>query len=73
MSLATSQLPEMNVEGWVCRKCGGALAPFPVDVTYMGSSFRVDLPGCPACGLTFIPPILADGKMVDVEKLLEDK
>lgn len=73
MSLATNQLPEMNVAGWVCRKCGQALQATPVDVTYMGSSFRVELPGCPTCGFIFIPPILADGKMQEVEKLLEDK
>lgn len=73
MSLATNQLPEMNLAGWVCQKCGRPLQTRPVDVTYMGSSFRVDLPGCLTCGHTFIPSILAEGKMLEVEKMLEDK
>ena len=73
MTLATNQLPEINVEGWVCRKCGQPLKVALVAVTYMGSSFEVELPGCPNCGFTFIPSVLADGKMLEVEKMLEDK
>jgi NAD-dependent SIR2 family protein deacetylase len=39
----------------------------------MGASFEVELPGCAQCGTTMIPKILAFGKMLDVEKILEDK
>ncbi len=62
-----------GAEGWVCGKCGEPLQLLPVEITYMGSSFPVELPRCPACGFTFISPGLAYGKMLEVEKLLEDK
>ncbi len=66
-------LPEIRAEGWRCQTCDEELRPGPVDITYMSSSFKVDLPTCPKCGLVFIPPGLALGKMLEVEKLLEDK
>ena len=31
------------------------------------------LPRCPKCGLTQVPKSLAEGKMLEVEALLEDK
>ena len=67
------KLPEITAGGWLCHKCRAPLRPWPVEITYMGSSFKVELPGCPACGVTFVPPELAGGKMLEVEKLLEDK
>lgn len=73
MSAINRELPDMKAEGWVCQKCGKPLTPMPTDIAYMSSSFRVELPGCPDCGLVFIPPELALGKMLEVEKLLEDK
>ena len=73
MSTINSELPEINAEGWLCQKCGRPLQPMAVDITYMASSFRVELPGCQECGLVFIPPELALGKMLEIEKLLEDK
>jgi hypothetical protein len=39
----------------------------------MGASFRVELPGCPECGTALVDDALASGKMLEVEKLLEDK
>ncbi len=59
--------------GWACAACGGPLQVMKVDVTYMGSSFPVELTGCPVCRSVFIPPDLAMGKMLEVEKILEDK
>ena len=73
MSLATNELPEIKAEGWRCQKCNEELRPMLADITYMSSSFKVELPGCPTCGFVFIPPELAGGKMLEVEKLLEDK
>jgi len=64
---------EVESKGWRCGKCGEPLQPVEADISYMGSIFKVDLPGCPACGFTYIPPDLAMGKMLEVEKLLEDK
>lgn len=68
-----SEIGEIQSGGWICANCGVPLELLPADATYMGSSFQVDLPRCPACGLTFIPQELAEGKMLEVEKLLEDK
>jgi len=58
---------------WTCGRCGGALVPSKVEVTYLGNAFTVILPVCPACGLTMVPKTLAEGKMAEVEALLEDK
>lgn len=68
-----AELKGISADGWLCETCGTPLEVQPVDITYMGSSFQVELPRCPACGYTFIPPDLAEGKMREVEKLLEDK
>lgn len=58
---------------WMCADCGRALAAGKVNLTYMGSSFTVDLLRCPSCGLVYIPENLAMGKMAEVERILEDK
>ncbi|HYA43328.1 MAG TPA: hypothetical protein VEF34_18650 [Syntrophobacteraceae bacterium] len=58
---------------WVCAKCELPLEPGKVNVGYLGSVFPVDLLSCPRCGQVFVPENLAVGKMLEVEKLLEDK
>ena len=58
---------------WSCGDCGRALEPGPVVIAYMGSEFTVELMRCPACGLALVPEELALGRMLEVEKLLEDK
>ncbi|MDR0339271.1 MAG: DNA-binding protein [Desulfovibrio sp.] len=68
-----AELQGVSARGWICRQCGIPLEILPVDITYMGSSFQVELPRCRQCGYTFIPPDLAEGKMLEVEKILEDK
>jgi len=57
----------------MCAKCGINLEIGRVTLSYMGSSFPVDLYRCPQCSLVFIPEDLATGKMDKVEKALEDK
>ena len=42
-------------------------------VKYLDNAFPVELPRCPRCGQVFVPESLAVGKMLDVEKALEDK
>ena len=64
---------DVTAEGWVCCTCNEPLQRLPVHIDYLGSSFQIELPRCPRCGYTFIPPELALGKMVEVEKILEDK
>ena len=58
---------------WLCAKCGEPLVPGKVTVAYLGSAYPVDLLKCPKCGLVFVPEELALGRMVEVEKSLEDK
>ena len=58
---------------WLCAVCNEALVLRKLQVTYLGSAFDVSLPACPRCGLTLTPKSLAEGKMLEVEALLEDK
>ena len=62
-----------DYQGWACAECGELLVPGNVDISYLGNSFPVELLKCPNCGLVLIPEELALGKMVEVEKALEDK
>jgi NAD-dependent SIR2 family protein deacetylase len=57
----------------ICQKCNVPLESGRVTVQYMENAFPVELPRCPKCGLVFVPETLAIGKMLDVEKALEDK
>lgn len=57
----------------VCQKCGVPLEIGTVRLSYLGSSFPVNLPRCPQCGLAYIPEELALGRISQVEKSLEDK
>lgn len=58
---------------WTCQPCGVKLVPQISELTYLGNSFKVELPCCPKCGATLISEELALGKMFEVEQLLEDK
>lgn len=58
---------------WVCAECGERLSPGTVVIAYLGSEFTAELMRCEQCGFVLIPEDLALGKMLEVEKLLEDK
>ncbi len=58
---------------WWCTRCDMPLETGSVNIAYLGSTFPVDLLRCPVCRQVFIPEDLALGKMVEVEKVLEDK
>ncbi len=58
---------------WICQPCGQLLQPASVGLSYLGSVFAVELPVCPRCGAVLISEELATGRMLEVEKLLEDK
>ena len=60
-------------EVWQCFKCRAPLETGMVTITYVGNEFPVRLPKCFGCGLVFVPPELAMGKMQEVEMALEDK
>jgi len=57
----------------ICQKCNVPLEVGKVTVQYMENAFPVELLRCPKCGLVFVPETLATGKMLEVEKALEDK
>lgn len=58
---------------WHCTPCGIPLEPGLVELRYQNNSFKVELPSCPRCGAVLISEELAAGRMLEVEKLLEDK
>jgi len=58
---------------WICANCNIPLQPGKVMVAYLNNAYPVDLLRCPQCGLVLVPEELALGKMVEVEKALEDK
>lgn len=59
--------------GLICTKCDVSLTLGQVTLSYLGSSFPVELYTCSKCGLVYIPEELANGKMQQVEAALEDK
>jgi hypothetical protein len=58
---------------WACAACGVDLEPAKVQIEYRGSAFPVELLQCSQCGIVFIPEELAQGRMAEAEKMLEDK
>jgi len=56
-----------------CGCCHIPLENGPVTLRYMGSDFPILMPKCPKCGQCLIPEELAIGKILDVERALEDK
>lgn len=58
---------------WNCAPCKTRMKPGVVELQYQNNSFKVELPVCPSCHAVLIPEELAMGRMLEVEKLLEDK
>jgi hypothetical protein len=58
---------------WRCCRCSVPLEMGPVQLTYLGNSFSLDLPRCPRCGFYLIAEQLATGRMAELEQALEDK
>ena len=58
---------------WVCDKCNEKLVPAKVKMRYLDANFEVELMRCPSCNIVLIVEDLALGKMLDVERSLEDK
>lgn len=56
-----------------CTRCGCPFESRRVTLSYVGHSFSVEVPRCPSCGYVYIPIDLAEGKMREVEELLEEK
>ena len=62
-----------ELPGMMCAQCNEPLVPRQITLSYLNSAFPVELPACPVCGQYFIPEELAMGKILHVEKSLEDK
>ena len=60
-------------ENLSCRKCSAKLQLKKVVFEYIGSNFTYNLPCCPVCGDVYISAELAEGKVAEVEQMLEDK
>ncbi len=60
-------------KGLVCARCGKELVMRQTTFSYMGRSFGHEVPVCPSCGKVYISRELAEGRMAEVEILLEDK
>lgn len=71
MSMGPNYAPDNGQ--WICRLCACPLEQGKVQARYLDSAFDVILPRCPRCGMTMVPKSLAEGKMQQVEALLEDK
>ncbi len=58
---------------WRCARCDVPLERAKVSVSYLGSTFPLELERCPRCGFVLVPEALATGKMLQAEQALEDK
>lgn len=56
-----------------CHKCHVPLIKGRAKFMYLDNGFPVELPVCPVCGFVYVPESLALGKVLSVEKSLEDK
>ena len=56
-----------------CTSCNCKFENRRVTLSYVGHNFSVEVPCCPKCGNAYIPIDLAEGKMREVEALLEEK
>lgn len=57
----------------ICCGCDAVLEMKKTVFEYLGMSFSYDVPCCPKCKKVFISQDLAEGKMAEVERMIEDK
>jgi predicted RNA-binding Zn-ribbon protein involved in translation (DUF1610 family) len=58
---------------WRCDRCGKELVIQKRVFHYLKHSFMHEVLCCPMCGSVLIQRELAEGKMAQVEKMLEEK
>ena len=56
-----------------CLKCDRDLVLRKIVFNYMGHTVAHEVPACPKCGRVYVSQELAEGRMSEVEQLLEDK
>lgn len=57
----------------ICYGCEAELVQGKADLTYLGKTFHADVLRCPICKKVYILPELAEGRIAEVEQLLEEK
>lgn len=56
-----------------CTTCQVKMEKRKAQFSYLDAAFPVELPVCPVCGFVYVPEDLALGRVLSVEKALEDK
>ncbi|MCL1913101.1 MAG: hypothetical protein FWG10_04310 [Eubacteriaceae bacterium] len=56
-----------------CFRCDKLLVDKKTAFLYLGRNFTHEVPCCPKCNKVYIPMSLAEGRIADVERELEDK
>lgn len=62
-----------NEHKLICNKCRMELIPTNANFSYLGHSFRAEVPRCPGCGQAYLSEELVKGRIAEVEMELEDK
>lgn len=64
---------EQAEKSLICSRCKCPLEKIEVHITYLDRHFSHKVPRCPECGQVYISEELAEGKMAQLEKSLEEK
>jgi uncharacterized protein with PIN domain len=56
-----------------CLKCNLKLVPRQTEFIYLGKNFVAEIPACPKCGCVYVPEDFVEGRIKEVERMMEDK
>ena len=62
-----------QVRQWICGACKALLVRKKTTFSYLGNNVTHEVSRCPKCGKVLISKDLAEGRMAEAEKQLEDK
>ena len=60
-------------EKLICDKCNVEMQLIEVQFKYLSRSFRYKVPRSPQCGQESLPEELVNGRMSEVEAMIEEK
>ena len=60
-------------EKLICDKCNVEMQLIEVQFKYLNRSFRYKVPRCPQCSQVSLPEELVNGRMSEVEAMIEEK
>ena len=66
-------MAEKTESQMICGKCRLPLEIGKVEMAYQRQKLKADFLKCPRCGLVYISEDIVKGKMLEVERTLEDK